>query len=72
MFPASETSLYEIEISSMFGISADARFRMPAETLKMLFRPQNFFRINPALDVPEAKDAKSILASNGDNCSGCN
>jgi len=59
-------------MSSMFKISADIRLRMPAETLKVSFRPQSFFKVNPALDVPEAKDVKSVLASNGENCSGCN
>jgi Cu2+-containing amine oxidase len=27
---------------------------MPVETLKVSFRPQSFFKINPAMDVPEA------------------
>lgn len=55
----------------MFEISADVQLRMPAENLKVSFRPQSFFKINPALDVPEAKDTKSALASNGGSCSNC-
>jgi primary-amine oxidase len=56
---------------SVFEISADARLRMPAETLKVSFRPQSFFKINPAMDVPEAKDTKSVLVASGENCSSC-
>jgi hypothetical protein len=59
-------------MSSMFEISADVQLRMPAENLKVSFRPQSFFKTNPALDVPEAKDTKSVLASSGGNCSSCN
>ena len=44
---------------------------MPVENLKVSFRPQSFFTFNPSMDVPEAKDAKSVLVSNGENCSGC-
>ena len=57
--------------SLVFGISADVQLRMPVENLKVSFRPQNFFTFNPSMDVPEAKDAKSVLVSNGENCSGC-
>jgi len=56
----------------VFEISADVQLRMPAENLKVSFRPQSFFKINPAMDVPEAKDTRSVLASGGENCSGCN
>lgn len=56
----------------MSEISADAQLRMPVENMKVSFRPQSFFKINPALDVPEANDTKSVLASNGESCSSCN
>lgn len=59
-------------MSSVFEISADVSLRMPAETLKVSFRPQSFFKINPAMDVPAARDAESVLVSSGGNCSGCN
>ena len=35
---------------------------MPSEHLKVLFRPTNFFELNPSMDVPGADDAKSKLA----------
>jgi primary-amine oxidase len=44
---------------------------MPVETLKVSFRPQSFFVINPAMDVPEAKDTRSVLVSGGESCSSC-
>lgn len=44
---------------------------MPAETLKVSFRPQSFFKINPSMDVPEAKDTKSVLVLSKDNCFSC-
>jgi primary-amine oxidase len=44
---------------------------MPVESLKISFRPQSFFKFNPSMDVPEAKDTKSVLVSNGENCSSC-
>ena len=55
----------------MFYVSADATPRMPVETLKVSFRPQSFFKINPAMDVPQAKDTKSVLVSSGGDCSRC-
>lgn len=57
--------------SLVFWISADVQLRMPVENLKVSFRPQSFFTFNPSMDVPEAKDAKSVLVSNGEDCSGC-
>jgi len=59
-------------MSSVFEISADVQLRMPVENLKVSFRPQSFFKINPSMDVPGAKDTKSVLVSNGENCSSCN
>ena len=32
---------------------------MPAEHLRVLFRPTNFFEMNPSMDVPGANDTKS-------------
>ena len=61
-----------VDMSSMFDMGADVQFRMPAETLKISFRPQSFFRVNPSMDVPEAKDTKSVLASNRESRSCCN
>jgi hypothetical protein len=55
----------------MFEISADVQLRMSTESLKVSFRPQSFFKMNPAMDVPEAKDTKSVLALNGEHCSSC-
>jgi len=34
---------------------------MPKEELSIQFRPVHFFDVNPALDVPAAKDSKSVL-----------
>jgi len=59
-------------MSSAFETSADVQLRMPAESLKTSFHPQSFFKINPAMDVPEAKDTRSVPAPNGGNCTGCN
>jgi primary-amine oxidase len=59
-------------MSFVFEISADVQLRMPAETLKVSFRPQSFFKINPAMDVPEAKDTQSVLVLGGESCSSCN
>jgi hypothetical protein len=56
----------------MFEIGVDVQLRMSTESLKVSFRPQSFFKINPAMDVPESKDNKSVLALNGENCSSCN
>ena len=36
--------------------------RMPAETLKVVFKPFHFFHSNPALDVPGANDSHSVPA----------
>ena len=58
-------------MTCLFWISADVQLRMPVDTLKVSFRPQSFFKINPAIDVPEAKDTKSILVSSGEDCSSC-
>lgn len=55
----------------MFEVNSDAQLRMPVENLTVSFRPQSFFKINPSLDVPEAKDPESVLASNGQNRSSC-
>ena len=35
---------------------------MPVEHLNVFFKPQHFFRANPALDVPAADDKKSCAA----------
>lgn len=35
---------------------------MPKEELSIQLRPVHFFDMNPALDVPAAKDPKSVLA----------
>lgn len=35
---------------------------MPFEKLNVFFKPQNFFRINPSLDIPAADDKKSCAA----------
>ena len=59
-------------MSLVFEISADVHLRMPVENLKVSFRPQSFFKINPSMDVPEVKDTKSVLVSSGENCSSCN
>ena len=70
--PALETALYEIYMSWIFEISVDVRQRMPAENMKASSRLQSFFEIDPAIDVPKVKDTKSVLSSNGGNCSSCN
>ena len=36
---------------------------MPAETVRMMLKPVNFFRRNPALDVPATNDARSVSAA---------
>lgn len=46
---------------------------MPAETVRFMLKPVNFFRRNPTLDVPSTNDAKSVAASathgtNGTSC----
>ena len=56
-----------VDMRSMLDINTDVRSRMPAETVKVSFRPQSFFKINPSMDVPEAKDTLSVLASNREN-----
>ena len=61
-----------VDMRSMLDINTDVRPRMPAETVKVSFRPQSFFKINPSMDVPEAKDTESVLASNRENRSCCN
>lgn len=49
---------------------------MPAETVRMMLKPVNFFRRNPALDVPSTNDANSVPAAaangvtNGSNGNG--
>ncbi|KAH9895668.1 copper amine oxidase [Cubamyces lactineus] len=35
---------------------------MPVEHLRLLFRPTNFFTVNPSMDVPGANDSKSCPA----------
>ncbi|EJD00280.1 peroxisomal copper amine oxidase [Fomitiporia mediterranea MF3/22] len=35
---------------------------MPSEHLNVYFKPQNFFRTNPSLDIPAANDPKSCAA----------
>lgn len=35
---------------------------MPVEHMRVAFKPQSFFKMNPALDVPGANDTKSGLA----------
>ena len=35
---------------------------MPVEHLRVLFRPTNFFEINPSMDVPGANDTRSVPA----------
>lgn len=59
-------------MSSVFETSADVQLRMPVETMNVSFRPQSFFKINPAIDVPEAEDTKSVLVSNRENRPCCN
>jgi primary-amine oxidase len=49
---------------------------MPAETVRFMLKPVNFFRRNPALDVPSTNDAKSVAASaavngNGNGTAAC-
>ncbi|PWN22731.1 peroxisomal copper amine oxidase [Microstroma glucosiphilum] len=38
---------------------------MPAETIRVMFKPVGFFARNPALDVPSVQDAKSVAAKFG-------
>ncbi|GAA6046717.1 hypothetical protein JCM3770_003132 [Rhodotorula araucariae] len=40
---------------------------MPYETCDLMFKPTSFFKANPSLDVPSAKDAKSVYALGGGN-----
>ena len=35
---------------------------MPVETLGITFKPNNFFNVNPSMDVPGVKDSNSRLA----------
>ena len=43
--------------------------RMPMEHLNLLFRPVNFFKQSPAMDIPAANDQRSVPAfANGDSC----
>ncbi|CAO1620204.1 unnamed protein product [Parajaminaea phylloscopi] len=42
---------------------------MPAETVRMMLKPVNFFARNPALDVPSTQDAKSVAAKAASCCS---
>jgi len=39
---------------------------MPAEHIRVLFRPSHFFLTNPSMDVPGADDKKSVAAFGGD------
>lgn len=42
---------------------------MPMEHLNVLFRPVNFFKQSPAMDVPAANDVRSVPAfATGDSC----
>jgi primary-amine oxidase len=44
---------------------------MPVEHLRVGFRPQNFFKINPSMDVPgNQKDEKSGPAFQNGNANG--
>lgn len=38
---------------------------MPAEHLRITFKPQSFFKMNPAMDVPGANDTRSRAAFDG-------
>jgi len=40
---------------------------MPVEHLRVTFKPQSFFEMNPALDVPAANDSKSRSAFGSDD-----
>jgi len=46
---------------------------MPVEHLRVTFKPQSFFKMNPALDVPAANDSKSrnAFGSNNESGKGC-
>ncbi|GBE86046.1 Copper amine oxidase 1 [Sparassis crispa] len=48
---------------------------MPVEHIRLLFRPTNFFTVNPGLDVPGANDKRSVAAfsseGNGQNGHAC-
>lgn len=46
---------------------------MPAETVRLMLKPVNFFRRNPTLDVPSTADAQSTAAgaANGNGASCC-
>jgi primary-amine oxidase len=35
---------------------------MPAEHLRVLFKPQNFFKSSPSMDIPGVKDERSVAA----------
>jgi len=52
---------------SVFQTGADVELRMPAELEGLV----PLFKMNPTMDVPEAKDIRSVLALNGGNCIGC-
>lgn len=41
---------------------------MPAESVKMMLKPVNFFARNPALDVPSTQDVKSVPANTTGSC----
>lgn len=41
---------------------------MPAEHVRVLFRPTNFFKSNPSMDVPGANDSRSVAAFSEGAC----
>lgn len=45
---------------------------MPAETVRFMLKPVNFFRRNPTLDVPATNDAKSVSAGAANGVTGVN
>lgn len=60
------------EIGTMMG---SAVYRMPVDHIRLTLKPNSFFSANPSLDVPGAKDEKSVPAfgtagsdAQGENC----
>ncbi|PCH34866.1 hypothetical protein WOLCODRAFT_27512 [Wolfiporia cocos MD-104 SS10] len=44
---------------------------MPVEHVRLLFRPTNFFKSNPSMDVPGANDPRSVPAFSGNDAGAC-
>jgi hypothetical protein len=49
--------------TKLFRFNADCLVsRMPVEHLRLKFKPNSFFKVNPSMDVPGIKDLHSVPA----------